>query len=110
MRASQDSKPPVGARRALSSLCGESSPVFSCCAYYRRRAVATAWARERPSGRHSALRNNFSVRVAFVSERQVQKRFLQEAASTKYQIAVLVVRSCSWLAWRLPPPRKAWQG
>jgi RNase H-fold protein (predicted Holliday junction resolvase) len=56
------------------------------------------------------IAKHFSVRVAFVSEQQIQKRFLQDGASTKYQIAVLVVRSFSCVAWRLPPPRKAWQG
>jgi len=30
-------------------------------------------------------------------------------ASTKYQIALSLARAFSQIAWRLPPPRKAWK-
>jgi len=56
------------------------------------------------------IAKRFSLRVAFVSEQQIRTRFAKESATTKYQIASLLIRIFSALAWRLPPPRKAWEG
>ena len=50
-----------------------------------------------------------SVRVAFVSQKQIQERFLKDGITTKYEIALFLVRAFPDLAWRLPLPRRAWQ-
>jgi hypothetical protein len=50
------------------------------------------------------------VKVSLVSEKRIQERFLEDEAKTKYQVALFLVRAFPLLAWRLPPPRKSWEG
>ena len=50
------------------------------------------------------------VRIAFVANVAIAETFLKEQAATKYQIATFLIHTFPSLAWRLPAPRKAWEG
>jgi len=47
--------------------------------------------------------------AVFVSEAMLRAHFRKREASTKQEIASLLAQDFPDLAWRLPPPRKAWQ-
>lgn len=51
-----------------------------------------------------------SIKVAFVSERQLRACFRTQGCSTKHEIASLLARKFPELAWQLPPHRrKPWE-
>ena len=47
--------------------------------------------------------------VAIIREKQVRSHFGTNGATTKYQIAMSLVKAFPDLDWKLPPARKAWK-
>jgi hypothetical protein len=50
-----------------------------------------------------------SIEVIGLNENDTERYFLVRQARTKQDIANILARTFPALAWKLPPPRKAWQ-
>jgi hypothetical protein len=70
--------------------------------------------RNQPSARVIAkslkrLSYESSIKIAYVSEKQLRLHFMRREANNKDEIASLIAQLLPELSWKLPPARKTWQ-
>lgn len=88
---------------------------------HRTKPAVLALRKLRPGSTRNTTRTQTLLRLAWlhahrskivramIREKQIKDRFSNQGATTKYQVALLLVKRFPDLEWRLPPPRKAWK-